>query len=186
MFSYVEYIFEKYISYRNLLLTILIRFAVLVCLLIGLGQQTVLAATFLGTGEISQAGMSTLSEHYDLESDIDLFLGSLPLSHYVISNIADLKSQMEDPRTVLIDVRELSEYQLGHIPGAINIPLRDLTQNLDKIPSDLPIVLYCSSGYRSGMGVMALHLLGYESVQGFPPSFARWQAAGEVITADSN
>jgi len=45
--------------------------------------------------------------------------------------------------------------------------------------------LYCSSGYRSAMGVMTLHLLGYENVQGFPPSFAAWQAAGEAITVSN-
>jgi uncharacterized protein (DUF697 family) len=33
------------------------------------------------------------------------------------------------------------------------------------------------------MAVMTLHLLGYHSVQGFPPSFAGWQAAGEAIVA---
>ncbi|MGA9380759.1 MAG: rhodanese-like domain-containing protein [Phormidium sp.] len=56
-----------------------------------------------------------------------------------------------------------------------------LAHNLNQIPRDRPVVLYCSSGYRSAMGVMTLHLLGYENVQGFPPSFAAWQAAGEAI-----
>jgi rhodanese-related sulfurtransferase len=68
-----------------------------------------------------------------------------------------------------------------HIPGAINIPLRTLTQHIDKIERDRPVVLYCSSGDRSAMGVVTLHLLGYDNVQRFPPSFAAWQAAGEAI-----
>jgi len=42
-------------------------------------------------------------------------------------------------------------------------------------------VLYCSTGYRSSMGVMTLHLLNYDNVQGFPPSFAGWKASGEAI-----
>jgi rhodanese-related sulfurtransferase len=83
---------------------------------------------------------------------------------------------------MLIDVREPSEYQSGHIPDAINIPLRMLAQKLGEIPRDCPVVMYCSTGYRSAMGVMTLHLLGYDSVQGFPPSFAAWKTAGEAIS----
>jgi rhodanese-related sulfurtransferase len=95
--------------------------------------------------------------------------------------VASLKSRLANPESVLVDVREPSEYQSGHIPNAINIPLRTLTDNLDKIVRDRPVVLYCSTGYRSAMGVMTLHLLGYDNVQGFPPSFASWKTAGEKI-----
>ena len=73
----------------------------------------------------------------------------------------------------------------GHIPGAINIPLRTLAQHLDQIQRERPVVLYCSSGYRSAMGVVTLHLLGYDNVQGFPPSLAGWEAAGEAISSHS-
>jgi rhodanese-related sulfurtransferase len=58
-----------------------------------------------------------------------------------------------------------------------------LAQNLDRIPYDRSVVIYCSSGHRSAMGVMTLHLLGYKKVQGFPPSFTGWQAAGEAISS---
>jgi rhodanese-related sulfurtransferase len=81
----------------------------------------------------------------------------------------------------LVDVREPVEFRAGHIPNAINLPLRTLAHNLDQVPRDRPVVLYCSSGYRSAMGVMTLHLLGYGNVQGFPPSFVGWQTAGEAI-----
>jgi rhodanese-related sulfurtransferase len=85
------------------------------------------------------------------------------------------------PVTLLIDVREKFEYQSGHIPSAINIPLRTLSQNLDQIPRDRPVILSCSTGYRSAIGVMTLHLFGYENVKGFPASFTGWKNAGEAI-----
>jgi rhodanese-related sulfurtransferase len=56
-----------------------------------------------------------------------------------------------------------------------------MARHLNQIPTDRPVVLYCSTGYRSAMGVMTLHLLNYDNVQGFPPSFAGWKAAGEAI-----
>ena len=122
-------------------------------------------------------------ETLNLDSGVDRFLTSIPAGYYTIANVEGLKSLLENPQTVLVDVREPSEYWSGHIPNAINIPLRTLTHNLDRIPRDRPVVLYCSTGYRSAMGVMTLHLLGYENVQGFPPSFAGWKNAGEAIAS---
>lgn len=161
--------------------TLLLGFALCLFLWVGIGQNLTIAATLTEAGAISPERMQTLPEPLDLESGVDSFLTSMPSGYYTIANIAGLKRQLENPPTVLVDVRESSEYQLGHIPNAINIPLRTLVHNLDKVPHDRPVILYCSSGYRSAMGVMTLHLLGYENVQGFPPSFAGWQAAGEEI-----
>jgi rhodanese-related sulfurtransferase len=116
-----------------------------------------------------------------LEVAVDRYLMSMPSGYYTIANVEELKDLMANSQPLLIDVREPSEYQSGHIPSAINIPLRTLSRNLNKIPSDHPVVLYCSTGYRSSMGVMTLHLLNYDNVKGFPPSLSAWKAAGEAI-----
>lgn len=112
-----------------------------------------------------------------LDSTLNQFLQHIPPGYYGIRDVNLLKTQLKETDTVLIDVREPSEYFAGHIDSAINIPLRTLAQNLDQIPKDQPVVLYCSSGYRTGMGVMTLQLLGYDKVQGFPPSYQGWQRA---------
>jgi rhodanese-related sulfurtransferase len=80
-----------------------------------------------------------------------------------------------------VDVRETTEYAEGHIPGAINIPIRELAKNLDKIRTDEPVVLSCASGLRCTLAMPALHLLGYTNVRTFPPSFNGWKAANEAI-----
>lgn len=163
---------------------LLLGFALWVCLLLGVGQNSILAVTLTEAELMSQQSMQTLPEEpLNLELGIDRFLSSIPAGYYTIANVEGLKSLLEKPQTMLVDVREPSEYKSGHIPNAINIPLRSLTHNLDKIPHAHPVVLYCSSGYRSAMGVMTLHLLGYENIQGFPPSFAGWKAAGEAIAS---
>ncbi|MGQ4650583.1 rhodanese-like domain-containing protein [Lyngbya aestuarii] len=141
-----------------------------------------MAVTLAEFGSISQERRQTLPEEtLNLESGVDRFLTSMPAGYYTISNVDGLKNLLKNPQTLLVDVREPSEYRSGHIPNAINIPLRTLTQNLDKIAHDRPVVLYCSTSYRSAMGVMTLHLLGYENAQGFPPSFPGWKNAGEAI-----
>jgi rhodanese-related sulfurtransferase len=117
---------------------------------------------------------------------IDNFLTSIPQGYYTIKGVNALKEKMEGQSLTLIDVRETSEYESGHIEGAINIPLRELVQNLDRIPTEQPVILYCATGYRTAMGVMALQMLGYHNVEGFPPSIQGWKQAGEPISIALN
>jgi rhodanese-related sulfurtransferase len=169
--------------FKKLVCTILLGLAIFVCFSIGNGQNLILASTLSESGSMPQVWVPTLSKSIDLKSEVNYFLTSMPVGYYTIATVEKLKSQLENSQTLLVDVREISEYQSGHIPNAINVPIRTLTQNLDRIPLNRPVVLYCSSGYRSAMGVMTLHLLGYNNVQGFPPSFTGWQAAGEAISS---
>jgi rhodanese-related sulfurtransferase len=116
-------------------------------------------------------------------SVVDDFLQSIPRDYYAVPQIGALKGMLQDKAALLIDVREPSEFRRGHIPGAMNMPLRSLTDNLDKLSKDRPVVLYCSSGYRTAMGVMALQMLGYSNVRGFPPSIQGWKSGGEPIVS---
>ncbi len=149
-------------------------------LLFGVGQSPAIAAPLAESAGIAQTS-SDLALDLDLKAAVDRTLTSIPADYYKIDNVAELKRLQANSQAQLVDVREPAEYQAGHIPEAINIPLRRLTQQLDQVARDRPVVLYCSSGYRSAMGVVTLHLLGYNNVQGFPPSFAAWQTAGEAI-----
>jgi len=63
----------------------------------------------------------------------------------------------------LIDVRSNNEYMAGHLPGAINVPVTHIEQDiLHKIPARAtPIILYCASGARSEQALSMLQQLGY-------------------------
>jgi rhodanese-related sulfurtransferase len=172
------------ISFKKSIQTIFWGFLIGLCVLFTLGQNSVLAVPFAETGVIAQESSASSEVAVNLESGVDRDRASIPSGYFTIANVAGLKTRLENAPTVLVDVREPSEYKSGHIPNAINIPLRALTQTLNEIPRDRPVVLYCSTGYRSAMGVMTLHLLGYENVQGFPPSFAGWKASGERIASN--
>jgi rhodanese-related sulfurtransferase len=119
--------------------------------------------------------MTTLSQ------DLAKFLGSMPKGYYTLMTVDVLKQLTVDEQPLLVDVRSPMEYRTAHIKNAINLPLETLTQSLDRIPKNRPVVLYCSSGYRTGMAVMTLQLLGYDNVRGFPPSLKAWEAAEEPI-----
>ena len=65
----------------------------------------------------------------------------------------------------IIDVRSPGEFAGRHIPGAINIPLDEVARNVNEIKKmPKPIVVYCRSGYRSGMAVAMLKQLGITEV----------------------
>ncbi len=112
---------------------------------------------------------------------VQQFLVSIPSDYYNVKNIDTLKTLVKEKQALLVDVREPREYASGHIKGAINIALRELTQNLNQIPTNRPVILYCSTGYRTAMGVMALQMLGYNNVKGFASSIEGWKAAGEPL-----
>ena len=67
---------------------------------------------------------------------------------------------------ILLDVRTKEEYESGYIPGAINIPLSDINEN---VVSSLPyksqmILVYCRSGNRSKQASDKLSRLGYTNI----------------------
>ena len=64
----------------------------------------------------------------------------------------------------LLDVRQPSEYEQGHIPGAKLIPLAELQSNWNKIQPDRMTIVYCRSGNRSRSGVGILNGAGLEDV----------------------
>lgn len=66
----------------------------------------------------------------------------------------------------IVSVRGADDYALGHIPGAINIPWRQIAkiENLRKLPTDRQIVIYCYSGHTGGIATMVLNMLGYDAV----------------------
>ncbi len=85
---------------------------------------------------------------------------------------------------MLIDVRPEDEYGLGHLPGALNIPLRQLEQRLSELPRDQQIVAYCRGPYcvLSFEAVAALRAHGF-SVRRFEEGFPEWKAAGLPVEA---
>jgi rhodanese-related sulfurtransferase/DNA-binding transcriptional ArsR family regulator len=50
-------------------------------------------------------------------------------------------------RVVILDVRPAHEYAAGHIPGAVNIPVDDLTERINELPEDTEIVVYCRGAF---------------------------------------
>ncbi len=129
-----------------------------------------------GMGGWKAAGMPVVG----LVPDMATFLTSLPTDAGYYSIKADKLNEMlvENP-PFIVDVREASELESnGFIAGSINIPIRDLLKNLDKLPAkDQKIIITCASGHRGSLGMMALRLLGYTDVVNLNGGLNGWLKA---------
>jgi rhodanese-related sulfurtransferase len=118
------------------------------------------------------------------QADLDLtpivrdFLARLPEGSYEVP-----AAEMAASKPFVVDVRQPEDYARGFVAGAVNIPLRELTQTLSALPSkDQGIVVVCETGYRAAIGMGVLRLLGYKagSLQG---GMAGWRTANlPVVT----
>jgi rhodanese-related sulfurtransferase len=69
-----------------------------------------------------------------------------------------------DTNITILDVRTPKEYRSGHIKNSILVPLDSLEENLDKIPKDKKIIVYCRSGNRSINASRVLKKHGYTPI----------------------
>ncbi|WP_404423728.1 ArsR/SmtB family transcription factor [Nibricoccus sp. IMCC34717] len=78
---------------------------------------------------------------------------------------AELKKRMKDGTAIVIDVRPRMEYDAGHIPGAISIPVQELEKHLASLPRRKEIVAYCRGPYcvQSDAAVELLAKRGFKA-----------------------
>ena len=83
----------------------------------------------------------------------------------------------------VIDVRTTGEFEAGHIPGAIHVPLESLTSAAEGLDPSAPVVLYCATGARSAEAAHVLRSLGFERVYDLTAGIIAWD--GEVTRGGS-
>jgi len=83
-------------------------------------------------------------------------------------------------RFVLVDVREESEWQRGHLPGARHLGKGVLERDVEATFPDphTDLVLYCGGGYRSALAADALQKMGYTNVTSMDGGWRAWTEAG--------
>lgn len=93
--------------------------------------------------------------------------------------------QSLSPETLLIDVREVAEFQRGYLPGAVLSPrgllefeIHSLVERTatddDVAPEDREIVLYCGTGGRSALAAETLNKMGYKNVTSMDGGIVAW------------
>jgi molybdopterin/thiamine biosynthesis adenylyltransferase/rhodanese-related sulfurtransferase len=82
-----------------------------------------------------------------------------------------------------VDIREVDEWEQGHLPGAVHVPRGNLESRIERVAPDKerPVVLYCAAGNRSAFGAKTLGELGYTSVHSLAGGFENWKRDGLEI-----
>jgi hydroxyacylglutathione hydrolase len=98
-------------------------------------------------------------------------------------SIDGLAAALDDPSLapLLVDVRQASEYDDGHVPGALLIGAGALDERLDELPRDRPIATMCASGYRASVAASLLRAAGFEDVRWVADGVDAWRAAGYPV-----
>ena len=93
--------------------------------------------------------------------------------------IPDLVDRLQTGSVTLLDVRPAEEYAAGHLPGAINIPLAELTQRLQELPADCEVVAYCRGPYcaLSYDAAALLQQQGFTALR-LQEGYPEWKAEG--------
>jgi rhodanese-related sulfurtransferase len=100
-----------------------------------------------------------------------------------------VKKNIDGKKAVLVDVREKSEWDAGHVDGAIFLPLSELQKGVDKdkvakqLPKDKIVYTHCVVGKRSVTAGNILEKLGYE-VRPLKPGYKELLEAGFKKSSD--
>jgi hydroxyacylglutathione hydrolase len=87
--------------------------------------------------------------------DVSRLTNGIPLRSYRVADFGDLVESMGHRDFTVLDVRQQSEHESGHIAGAINIPLHELAHRRDEVPAG-EVWVHCGSGYRASIAASIL------------------------------
>jgi rhodanese-related sulfurtransferase/DNA-binding transcriptional ArsR family regulator len=91
----------------------------------------------------------------------------------------ELLKRSKDGLVTVLDVRPSEEYEMGHIPGALNIPINEIEQHLASLPKGQEVIAYCRGEYcvLAFEAVAALREKGF-SARRLEEGYPEWRAAG--------
>jgi len=110
----------------------------------------------------------------------DAELGSLLSGKVPFISVEELNASQSD--FLILDAREKEEFDISHLPGAVNIGYKSLDENLiNRIDKNQKVALYCSVGYRSEKVGQKLVKLGFHDVSNVYGSIFEWVNQGYPV-----
>jgi rhodanese-related sulfurtransferase len=95
-------------------------------------------------------------------------------------DFAEIEEAVETGDVAVVDVREPHEFAVGHIPGALNLPLSSFDPQ--DLPRDKPVILTCQAGGRSRNALARARAAGRADVKHYPGGMNGWRSRGGDVT----
>jgi len=106
----------------------------------------------------------------------------LPSTRVKETDVDELNKHLREKRSLqLLDVREAVEFKRGHLPGALNSPISTWVVELPKLDPKRPVVLICSTSYRSTTAASVLARQGFTAIHYVPGGMTAWIEAGYPV-----
>jgi hydroxyacylglutathione hydrolase len=100
------------------------------------------------------------------------------------SSTAAIAARVTSGEVTVVDVRNASEWAHGHLPGALHIPVGELSQRLGEIPGGRPVVVQCQGGTRSAIAASVLLSRGVRDVVNLRGGYDEWRREALPIVRD--
>ncbi|MBL8147800.1 MAG: MBL fold metallo-hydrolase [Anaerolineae bacterium] len=120
--------------------------------------------------------------------DVRGFFNSDAVENYVLAlpcaEAPDVSEAVRKGAVIVLDVRNHSEFEAGHIPNSVNILYGLLPRYLEAIPRDQPVLVVCAGGTRSLIATSLLLKAGFTQVTNLNGGFDAWRAAGLPVAVN--
>jgi rhodanese-related sulfurtransferase len=118
---------------------------------------------------------------------LDWHDAGLPLATTEQIPVDELYQRLREPGAPLVvDVRRPAEWEAGHIPGAVHLPLTQLAATCTLLEHGRRYAIVCASGYRSSIAASLLEQCGYDGVTNVVGGMTAWTAAKLPVERSSS
>jgi hydroxyacylglutathione hydrolase len=135
--------------------------------------------------ELAMIGLDLVSAWYDVTVVAEWKQAGKALGTVAKTDAKALAPRLSRGEVTVLDVRNRSEYEAGHLPGSLHIPVGYLEGRLAEIPRDKPIIVQCQSGARSAIATSVLQRLGVTNATDLTGGFTGWRDAGLEVVRES-
>jgi hydroxyacylglutathione hydrolase len=126
--------------------------------------------------DLSLIGLTRIRGVFPMEDFRDLEKAGAPMQPGAIIGMDEVRAGRN---AKIVDVRGRAEYAEGHIPGAVNIPLAELSRRVSEVPSG-EVVVHCMGGSRAAIAASLLQKEG-KKVANMQAGFTGWKNAGNPV-----
>jgi hydroxyacylglutathione hydrolase len=108
----------------------------------------------------------------------------LDLQRAEVIDLEEFKVLAEKDEVQVVDVRNTTEFNAGHVKGADHVFVGTIEDNLDKISKDKQVVIHCQSGDRAAIAYSLLRKNGFNQIKNYSGGMKQWKEKGNNIVTN--